>query len=64
MIELHDGPAEGAYMVKRAPLRLRAVTATTGKDVLNELLHHYLFSPDNSQSKNHGQLRWHEWTTR
>ena len=37
MIELHDGPAEGAYMVKRAPLRLRAVTATTGKDVLNEL---------------------------
>ena len=39
MIKLIDGPAEGAYAVKRAPLYLRAtVDAGTGvRDVLDQL---------------------------
>ncbi len=39
MIKLVDGPAEGAYAVKRAPLYLRAtVDAGTGvRDVLDQL---------------------------
>ncbi len=39
MIKLNDGPAEGAYAVKRAPLYLRAtVDAGTGaRDVLDQL---------------------------
>ena len=39
MISLRDGPAKGAYLVKRAPYYLRAVVdRVTGKaDVLNEL---------------------------
>jgi hypothetical protein len=35
---LFDGPAEGSYMVHRAPLYLRAVVAANGKlDVLDQL---------------------------
>ena len=39
MIKLVDGPAEGAYAVKRAPLYLRAVVNpdTHAKDVLDQL---------------------------
>lgn len=41
MVNLLDGPAQGNYMVKRAPLFLRAVTQqvgdTTAKDVLDQL---------------------------
>lgn len=39
MIQLLDGPAEGTYMVRRAPLYLRAVIdASLGeKDVLDQL---------------------------
>lgn len=39
MIELVNGPAAGAYAVKRAPLYLRAVldTVTGAKDVLDKL---------------------------
>lgn len=39
MIRLIDGPVAGTYMVKRAPLFLRAVedTVTGGKDVLDQL---------------------------
>lgn len=39
MITLCDGPAIGTYLVKRAPLYLRAVidSSTGAKDVLNEL---------------------------
>ncbi len=39
MIKLVDGPAEGAYAVKRAPLYLRAIlnTNTGEKDVLDQL---------------------------
>lgn len=36
MIKLHGGPAAGTYMVKRAPVFLRAVTTPSGEnDVLN-----------------------------
>ena len=40
MIKLHDGPAEGVYPVRRAPLYLRAVVNedTGGKDVLDLLV--------------------------
>jgi hypothetical protein len=38
MMLLFDGPAEGSYMVGRAPLYLRAVVAADGtKDVLDQL---------------------------
>lgn len=38
MITLTDGPAEGSYAVKRAPLYLRAVVAPDGMtDVLDQL---------------------------
>ena len=38
MINLHGGPAEGSYAVKRAPLYLRAVVAHDGyTDVLDQL---------------------------
>jgi len=38
MIRLLDGPAEGAYLVKRAPLFLRAVIDEQGEaDVLDQL---------------------------
>lgn len=39
MIRLVDGPAEGGYAVKRAPLFLRAVVhrGTNAKDVLDQL---------------------------
>jgi hypothetical protein len=39
VIKLVDGPAEGAYAVKRAPLYLRAIlnTLTGEKDVLDQL---------------------------
>lgn len=38
MIKLLDGPVAGTYMVKRAPVFLRAVVARDGKkDVLDQL---------------------------
>ena len=39
MVELRDGPAKGAYLIKRVPLFLRAVVEKgTGKvDVLDQL---------------------------
>ena len=39
MLKLVDGPAEGAYAVKRAPLYLRAIhnTRTGERDVLDQL---------------------------
>lgn len=38
MITLRGGPAEGTYLVRRAPLYLRAVVDANGtKDVLDEL---------------------------
>ena len=38
MLKLLDGPAQGAYMVKRAPLFLRAVVSAGGaQDVLDQL---------------------------
>ena len=38
MLKLLDGPAEGRYMVKRAPLFLRAVVSAGGaQDVLDQL---------------------------
>lgn len=38
MMTLRDGPAKGAYMVKRAPLYLRGVTSPQGEsDVLDML---------------------------
>lgn len=36
-LRLHDGPCEGTYMVKRAPLFLRAVRGPRGTDVLDQL---------------------------
>lgn len=41
MLDLLDGPAQGSYLVKRAPLYLRAVTlevaGATARDVLDQL---------------------------
>ena len=38
MLTLRDGPAKGTYMVKRAPIWLRAVVDADGKaDVLDQL---------------------------
>lgn len=38
MLTLNDGPAKGSYLVKRAPMYLRAVVNINGKaDVLDQL---------------------------